>query len=164
MPLSTDVNLPRTHLAKYPERCVRCGADPQGKTIRIWTHAIGWWTYLLWAFGKGFTTHPPVCGDCGLRFRAQRWGRSLVPLLIALIVLVFIWPLLDRNLFLEFRKWIIMGSILLCSAPYFLWEVIFPPAIDITAFNDRVDYEFADEDYAYDFAELNEEAEWVEVS
>ena len=164
MPLSTDVNLPRTHLAKYPERCVCCGADPQGKTIRIWTHTIGWWTYLLWAFGKGFTTQPPVCGDCGLQFRAQRWGRSLVPLLVALLVLVFIWPLLDRNLFLEFRKWIIMGSILLCSAPYFLWEVIFPPAIDITALKDRVDYEFADENYAYDFAELNEEAEWVEIS
>ena len=57
-----------------------------------------------------------------------------------------------------------MGSILLCSAPYFLWEVIFPPAIDITALKDRVDYEFADENYAYDFAGLNEEAEWVEVS
>ena len=57
-----------------------------------------------------------------------------------------------------------MGSILLCSAPYFLWEVIFPPAIDITALKDRVDYEFADENYAHDFAGLNEEAEWVEVS
>ena len=28
------------------------------------------------------------------------------------------------------------------AQPYFLWEVIFPPAIDITAFKDRVDYEF----------------------
>ena len=79
MPLSTDVNLPRTHRAEYPERCVRCGDDPKGKTIRIWTHTIGWWTYLLWAFGKGFTTHPPVCGACGLRFRAQRWGRFFGP-------------------------------------------------------------------------------------
>lgn len=75
--------------------------------------------------------------SCGLRFRAQRWGRALVPLLVALLVLVFIWPLLDRNQFLEFRKWIIMGSILLGSAPYFLWEVFFPPAIDITAFKAR---------------------------
>ncbi|MEC7680453.1 MAG: hypothetical protein VX694_14375, partial [Planctomycetota bacterium] len=38
--------------------------------------------------------------SCGLRFRAQRWGRALVPLLVALLVLVFIWPLLDRNPFL----------------------------------------------------------------
>ena len=163
MPLSTDVNLPRTHRAEYPERCVRCGDDPEGKTIRIWTHTIGWWTYLLWVFGKGFTTHPPVCDACGLRFRAQRWGGFLAPILIALLVMVFIWPLLDRNLFLEFRKWIIMGVILLCSAPYFLWEVFFPPAIDITAFKDSVDYEFADEDYAHDFAMLNVEAEWVDV-
>ena len=52
MAISTDVNLPRVHIPQYPQRCVRCGADPQGKTIKIWTHTIGWWTYLLWAFGK----------------------------------------------------------------------------------------------------------------
>ena len=57
-----------------------------------------------------------------------------------------------------------MGMILLCSAPYFLWEVFFPPTIDITAFKDSVDYEFADEDYAHDFAMLNGEAEWVDVT
>ena len=164
MTLSTDVNLPRTHRAEYPERCVRCGDDPKGKTIRIWTHTIGWWTYLLWAFGRGFTTHPPVCGSCAWRVRAQRVGRFAVPLLIAALVMVFIWPRLDGNLFLEFRKWIIMGVILLCSAPYFLWEVFFPPTIDITAYKDNVDYEFADEDYAHDFAELNDDAEWVKLS
>ena len=164
MPGCAEVNLPRTDVARYPERCVCCESDPQGKTIRIWTRTIGWWTYLMWVFGKGFTTHPPVCGSCGLRFRAQRWGRYMVPLLIAALVMVFIWHRLDSNLFLEFRKWIIMGVILFCCAPYFLWEVFFPPAIDITAFKDNVDYEFADEDYAHDFANLNDAAEWVHVS
>jgi len=54
--------------------------------------------------------------------------------------------------------------ILVCCAPYFVWEVFFPPTIDITAYKDSVDYEFADEDYAYDFTGLNDDAEWVELS
>lgn len=91
-------------------------------------------------------------------------GRFAVPLVIAAFVMVFIWPRLDGNVFLEFRKWIIMGVILLCCAPYFFWEVCFPPTIDVTAYKDNVDYEFADEDYAYDFAELNDDAEWVKLS
>jgi hypothetical protein len=164
MAISTDVNLPRVHIPQYPQRCVRCGADPQGKTIKIWTHTIGWWTYLLWAFGKGFTTNPPACSACARRIRMQRVGRHAVPLLIAALVMVFIWPLLDENFVLEFRKWIIMGGILFCCAPYFVWEVFFPPTIDITAYKDSVDYEFADEDYAYDFTGLNDDAEWVELS
>ena len=164
MAISTDVNLPRTHVALYPTRCVSCGVDPQGRTITIRTHTIGWWTYWLWTFGKGFTTHPPVCGSCARRIRVQRWGRFAVPLLIAMLVMIFIWPQLDENVALEFRKWIIMALILLCCVPYFFWEVYFPPKIDITAFKDSVDYEFADEDYAHDFAALNDDAEWVELS
>jgi len=94
----------------------------------------------------------------------QRVGRYAVPLLIAALVMLFIWPLLDENFVLEFRKWIIMGVILVVCVPYFVWEVFFPPTIDITAYKDSVDYEFADEDYAYDFAALNDDAEWVELS
>ena len=57
-----------------------------------------------------------------------------------------------------------MGLILVCLAPYILWEMFFPPAIDITAYSESIDYEFRDPDYAFDFAELNDDAEWVRIN
>ena len=56
-----------------------------------------------------------------------------------------------------------MGFVIVCLAPYILWETYFPPSIDITAYSESVDYEFRDSDYAYSFAALNEDAEWVKV-
>lgn len=53
-------------------------------------------------------------------------------------------------------------SALQCSLSFL--DYVFPSAIDITAFKDRVDYEFADETYAHDFAEPNEVAMWVKIS
>ena len=57
-----------------------------------------------------------------------------------------------------------MGLSLVCLAPYILWEIFFPPAIDITAYSESIDYEFRDSDYAFDFAELNDDAEWVRIN
>jgi len=56
-----------------------------------------------------------------------------------------------------------MGLALLCLAPQIIFEAYFPKDFDITAFSDSVDYEFRDEDMAYEFAELNEDATWVEI-
>ena len=85
-------------------------------------------------------------------------------MIIAAGVMFFIWPRLDEIVNLELRKWVAMGLILLCSTPYFLWEVIFPAPIDVTAYKDSVDYEFADARYAEDFADLNYDADWIEIS
>jgi len=74
MPLSTDVNLPKKHEAIFPERCVRCGCDPEGRSIRVWTSSIGWWTAVFWMFGRGFTARIPACRSCGWRIRVQRVG------------------------------------------------------------------------------------------
>jgi len=41
-------------------------------------------------------------------------------------------------------------------SPFFLWETLFPPAIELTAYSDTVDYEFRDESYAFAFGVLNE--------
>jgi hypothetical protein len=76
----------------------------------------------------------------------------------------FVWPYLDDFVARPLRKWVAMGLILICLMPYFLWETIYPPAIDITAFANSVDYEFKNELYAYEFAQLNEDAEWVKIS
>ena len=56
-----------------------------------------------------------------------------------------------------------MGIGILCFVPQILLEVFFPYALGITAFRDSVDYEFSDERLAWEFAFLNEDAEWVRV-
>ena len=164
MPLSTEVNLPRSHHARYPPRCVRCGADPQRRTVLIWTHTIGWWTAVFWIFGWGFSTRPPACASCAWQIRLQRVGGLLLTLLVTGLFLTFIWPLLDGFVPRLVRNWVALVLVLACLTPYFLWEVFFPPAIDITAYRKSVDYQFKDAIYAYDFAELNDEAEWVRIS
>ena len=164
MPLSTDVNLPRQHHARYPSSCVRCGGDHQGQTMLLWTHTIGWWTALLWFFGWSFTTRVPACGKCRWKIRFQRVGGLVLSLTVAALFMVFVWPHMDEWVARPIRKWVAIGMILVCLAPYFLWETIYPPAIDITAYKNSVDYEFRDAGYASEFAELNEESDWVRVS
>ena len=164
MPLSTDVNLPRNHTAIYPQRCIRCGDDSVAKTIRLWTHTLGWWTWALWVLGVGFRTDVPVCSRCGWKIRFQKIGGVVLTMLIAAAFLTFAWPYIRDVVPRPFSKWAALIGIFLCLGPYFLWEIIFPPAIDVTAYSESVDYEFRDAEYAMEFAELNDEAEWVKVS
>jgi hypothetical protein len=39
--------------------------------------------------------------------------------------------------------------------PWFAWELVFPPPFDLTVYSDTIDYEFRDQDYAEEFADLN---------
>lgn len=163
MAFSTDVNLPRKHAATFPPRCIRCNSDPGGKTLRIWTHSVGWWTALFWMFGSPFSVHIPACSRCALRIRIQRVGSTIVILAIASFIIFLVWPYVDDLVARSLRKWVVMALALLAISPWFLWEVFFPPSIDITAYSDSVDYEFRDSKYASDFASMNADAEWVKI-
>ncbi|KAA5538019.1 hypothetical protein FYK55_27770 [Roseiconus nitratireducens] len=164
MAFSTDINLPRRHHARYPARCVRCGGDHQGRKMRLWTHTIGWWTAVFWIFGWGFTTRAPACKKCARLIRAQRVGGLLLTLLVAGMFMTFVWPHVDDFVAHALRKWVALGLILICLTPYIFWEIVFPPAIDITAYKNSVDYEFRDPEYAFEFADLNADADWVRIS
>ena len=96
MPQSTDVNLPRNHSARFPSSCVRCGDDPANGTVRLWTHTIGWSTWVFWMFGRGFSTHAPACAGCGWRIRFQRVGGVLLTLAIAGVFLFFVLHVLFK--------------------------------------------------------------------
>lgn len=163
MPLSTDVNLPRNHTARFPAACVRCGDDPAGASVRLWTHSVGWWTWVFWSFGRAFSTRVPACKSCGWRIRIQRVSGLAITIVVAFVFLAFLWPQLDGFVARPFRKWAGMGLVLVSLAPYLLWETIFPPPIDITAYSDNVDYEFKDPKYASHFAKLNKDAAWVRI-
>jgi hypothetical protein len=164
MPLPTDVNLPREHQAVFPPRCVVCGDDPFGCTVKLWTHTLGWWTWVLWMFGSGFAVRVPACGSCAWKIRTQRWGRLLTMIALAAVVIFLIWPHIDGFVPRPLRRWAAMLFTLVCLAPWFLWEAFVPPAVDITAYASSIDYKFRDPQYAADFAELNSDAAWVNVS
>ena len=158
MSLSTDVNLPKHHKARFPDRCVVCGRSSPESTVRLCPGAIGWWTWLLWMFGKPFTVKAPACTACGWWLHLRRVVSLLITLGTVIVAFWFLWPIVSDQLPRAARKWIMMGLGLLCLAPQIIYEVFFPHPFDITAYSDNVDYEFRDEDLAYEFAELNEDA------
>ena len=105
----------------------------------------------------------PACALCGWWLHLRRIASLLI--MIALIVPVawFLWPLVPAELPRIARRLIMMVSALLCLAPYFLWKAFFPPPFGITSYSDSVDYEFRDMDMACEFAQLNEDADWVKL-
>lgn len=49
MAISTSINLPRSHDAQFPDRCVVCGLREPNSHVRVITGSIA-----LWWFGKLF--------------------------------------------------------------------------------------------------------------
>ena len=163
MPLSTDVNLPKDHAARFPDRCVVCGGGSPASTVRLVTGTIGWWTWLLWIFGKPFTVRAPACKFCAWRLHLQRFLGFLGTIVLLVVVFLLLWPLVSDYLPRTGRRWFMMIFGVVCLIPYCLVEAFFPKPFDITAFRDSVDYEFRDKVMAYEFAQLNEDAAWVKI-
>lgn len=72
MPLSADVNLPKDHPPRFADKRVLCGRASPMSSVRVVTGSIGWWSWLLWAYGKPFTFRAPACRRCGWLFHLQR--------------------------------------------------------------------------------------------
>ncbi|MFK7818247.1 MAG: hypothetical protein AB8G99_05995 [Planctomycetaceae bacterium] len=83
--------------------------------------------------------------------------------IIAGAAVFFIWPHLENVVARPFKRWVMLGLGVVCLLPQILAEMYFPPAIDITAYSDKVEYEFSDRDYAVEFACLNEDAAFMQI-
>ena len=154
MPLSTDVNLPRDVKPRWPDRCVCCGRAGPGGTVRVWTASIGWWTVVLWQFRALYSVRVPACPPCGRRLRAARLARFVVTWALAIAgVAVAMWVLGSYQG--AFRKPLGILIALVCLSPFLFWEVVFPPAFDVTCFRKTVDFEFRDPAYAAEFESMN---------
>jgi hypothetical protein len=164
MAVSTDINLPKMHVARFPDRCVVCGCNNPDSHIRIITGSIGWWTWLLWWFGKPFVVKAPSCTGCAWKLHSLRLLSLLVTIGVAIAAFYFLWPHFKDSVPRGARKWAMMGLAIGCVLPQFIFEVFFARPFDVTAFADSVDYEFTSKDYAVDFAMLNHDAEWVKVN
>jgi hypothetical protein len=152
--MSFDVNLPKSVTPTWPRRCVGCGRDDPESTLRLWTHSIGWWTFAFWMFGKPHKVDVPACFACKLAIRRQRWLRFIVGFAIIMAGVAVGFQLLAAYKG-PFKKWLVLLITVGCLLPFILWEVFFPPPVDITAFSETVDYEFRDAGYASEFAQLN---------
>lgn len=154
MGLSADVRLPRSQAPKFPDRCVVCGGDSPDTSITVSSRSVGWWTWFFWLPGWRFAVQAPACGKCRARFLHQWWSRWLLNVAIVFSAVFLIAPW-----FSEWprpvRKWVALGVVLLAVSPWFLWQLFFPPPLDLTVYTDTVDYEFKDEEYAAEFAALN---------
>lgn len=163
MAMSVDVNLPRSHEPRFPDRCVVCGRDGPRSHARIVTGTLGWWTWLMWWWGRPFTVKAPTCPGCAWKLQGLRGASLLATMLITALALVLIWPLFNDSVPPGLRRWAMMGLALVCILPQIVLEVLHARPFDVTAFQDSVDYEFTSLAYAVEFAAMNVDAAWVKI-
>ncbi len=164
MAQSTDINLPRAHAARFPDRCVVCDCDDPNSHVRLLTGTLGWWTWLLWWWGKPFIVKAPACTTCAWKLHGLRLVSLIMTISIAVAALWLVWPHWKDSVPRGLRKWAMMGLAILCLLPQIVFEVFFAKPFDVTAYADSVDYEFKSKDYAVEFASLNYDAAWVKVN
>src|SRR5262245_37717318 len=162
--LSTDIKLPRSAEPVFPDRCVVCRKPQPGGRTRVRRTAASWWGAVipilhLVSLFDGHVAHVPACSGCGLKLHAQAWWRFLAMIAIAI---VFVWlgaevvgPWVPRPLL----KWVMIAATLLALLPWFVWQVLFPLAFDMTVETEEVTYEFANPQYAVDFSLINSQHE-----
>ena len=163
MAMSTDINLPRYHIARFPDRCVVCGGSSPTSHVRLVTGTLGWWTWTFWWFGRPFSVKAPACPSCAWKLHGMRFLSLLVTMGIAVVVAWFIWPHFKESVPSGLQRWAKLGLALACLMPLLLFEVYFPKPFDVTAYAESVDYEFKSIDYAFDFVTHNRDAEWVKM-
>jgi hypothetical protein len=158
MPHSFDVTLPKDQAPVFPDRCVVCGRPRPDRTIKLFTHSIGWWTVVFFSFGSIFSVRVPACRPCGWRLRTWRCGGTLTFIALIAFSMWLLTPVVSAWVSGPLRKLVMMALLLVCGLPYFLWQFLFLPPFDVTAFAKTVDYEFRDREYAREFVILNKGA------
>lgn len=158
MPLSTDVTLPPTVKPLFPDRCVVC-EETTDASLRIahWGLATPWaLAFPIFSLFGWKSLRVPVCRNCQGRFRFQRWGRALLGLVIAGLIYAIARPYVEPmpKLGQRLTLLVVLG---LGMLPYFLGEIFYPRAFDLTIHPGGIDYEFASEAYANEFRTLNTE-------
>src|SRR5437867_10864857 len=116
MALSTDINLPKSRVPVFPDRCVACGQSQPGTTIRICTNAIGWWTFAFWMFGWRFCVDVPACVSCRARMLSQKWLSRILTWGLAFIGVALAGYLLAAYQG-PFKRWLALGIALTFMLP-----------------------------------------------
>jgi hypothetical protein len=152
---AVTVTLPKDQRPAFPPVCIGCGADRPAEVWRVRTHGIGVWpTFVRPGFGPRFAVDVPACPGCRRRLRrgvrvreAVTWGLALggAALAVGLVGL-------NQGFW---GQWLAVGVALTALVPLFVWERVFPPALDLTAWPRTLLYDFRDASYAEAFRERN---------
>jgi hypothetical protein len=154
MPTSHDVRLARDVVARFPDRCVRCGAPEPGHTWRHAGRSLGLsWLFPL-ALGRRVAVDVPACHACEERLAAQRFRRRVVDTALVVAGVAVAFALVDDDA-TPWRKALGFALALAFVLPALVHHALRPAPYDLTVGSDHVDHEFADPQYARDFAELN---------
>ncbi len=155
MAMSHDVELPRDRAPVFPDRCVICHRDrPRGSVSIRESEKSGWvLLHLLTVFaprGKKETITAPACEPCGRSLKRWRLVRHIFE------GAVVVAALLIGRMVLEWNYWASLGLVVGVVIAMALIEVLWAPPFGATVSGDSVSYEFAREDLAKLFADLNE--------
>ncbi len=162
MPLASIVRLPHTMTPEFPDRCVACGRERPGDHFAISARATGLdavFMPILWLVRRAVRTGAPACPPCRDAAGRQRRWRGLLVIAVVGVAVPLIYPLAKSWGLPRAAVKLIAGALCLVPlGPIALWMIRHPPAFGILPGTDHVDYEFADPDYARDFAAANNAA------
>lgn len=155
MPMSHDVALPRDAVPVFPSRCVVCGSDRPDDLYIASARAFFLISFFLpFLRGRRVEVEAPCCRDCraGLtrRKRVRDWS-EIVGVLVP--VGLVIWWTVHYDVE-HAKRWVALAALVFIS-PWVWLHVVRPLPFHLTATRKAVGFEFASEDYATEFAELN---------
>ena len=157
-----EVKLPRSYQARFPDRCVVCGAASPGSTLRLKTSTSSWWCWLPWHCSDKVSVAAPACAHCARHLRVQQFFDIALMFVVGGGAVWLAWPYIGH-----FRrtglKLSMLGIAVAADLPLFIWRAFHPYPISLSANSTSVSYEFRDETAAHEFAELNQAAEWVKI-
>jgi hypothetical protein len=162
MALATEVKLPRSHRARFPDRCVVCGAASPNSTMRLKTRISSWWSWLPWYCGESVAVSVPACDHCRRHLRVQQFLDILLLFVIGGGAVWLAWPYVG-GLRHRRQKYVLFGIALAATMPLLIWRAFHPYPIALSANTKGLTYEFRDKGAACEFAELNQDAEWVKI-
>lgn len=156
MRISTGIRLRRGAKAIFPNRCIYSGSPDPDATAWVIANAqnpiFSFFTPLFLLFGWTKVA-VPITRAYKLRFYVQNYGRDTLTIIFVFILIWQIMPLIDKDD--PLRKIKALVACLVALSPLVLYEVFAPRKFDITSTHNHINYEFASEDYAQEFAELN---------
>jgi hypothetical protein len=156
MPLATEVIIAADRCPIFPERCVVCGRTCSERgVIRAAPSGLhGMQTWLLRMTPRiDIVIHP----QCGAHLRRRLVGERAFNFLAATAVIVpLVWFCVTHGWSKYPSIALVLVAMVLALGPALIWQVLRPAAIDVRRSGDRLVFQFADHDYAQEFARLND--------
>jgi hypothetical protein len=156
--MSETVILPRNIEPAFPNRCVVCLRKNNVGMIEVKGEAVGFSGYFKWILGSSGRRKVPAHVGCARKLRRRNFWRN-VGVLVLFTVLPIVWFALRINevqMPFEFNKTSLCVAATILFLPIFIAEELRPSPFEFRESETFVTFEFKDQTYAKEFAELND--------